>query len=170
MRPEKSNLMISRGLHLYSEGSTRQCESRETEEALKLPNRHARTYSIKILKCVYANAGSIVSKEESKTRTNCWKREHFGTSDHQIVRWNIPIGKKKASEVSNTFYSFFYVYDIIRKTLTEIDLTRKTVDTNVEDSWEIIKLNSQKVCSIAKHGTKETIWITREVIRAKITK
>ena len=59
--------------------------------------------------------------------------EHFGTSDHQIVKWNTPIGKEKASEGSNTFHSFFKGdYDIIRKALTEIDLTRKTVDTNVE--------------------------------------
>ena len=57
-----------RGLHLQSERPIRQYESRETEEALRLLNHHARTYMYtganKILNCVYANARSKVSKEK----------------------------------------------------------------------------------------------------------
>ena len=39
--------------------------------------------------------------------------------------------KGKTSERSNTFYNIFKaIYDIIRKAITEVDLTRKTADIN----------------------------------------
>ena len=100
--------------------------------------------------------------------------EHFGTSDHQIVRWNIPIGKEKTSEGSNTFYSFFRAnYDIIRKAITEVDLTRKTTDTNVEESWEIKgELNNIVKKYVPKQNRlqKRLPRITRDVIKDKRSK
>ena len=66
--------------------------------------------------------------------------EHFGTIDHQIVRWNLPIGKERADNGSNKLYSFFKAdNDVITNTLTKVDLTWKTIDINVKESWEIIK-------------------------------
>lgn len=101
--------------------------------------------------------------------------EHFGTSDHQVVRWNIYLDNEDLKKENLDSKNFFKAdYDKIRNELEKTNLAKKIESANVEEAWAIIKKELNLVVDkyIPSRGRtqKRQPWLTKEVIKCKRAK
>src|ERR1700733_9798909 len=101
--------------------------------------------------------------------------EHFGNSDHQIVRWDLVMEQTQEVKVYVTRPNFFKAdYELVRKRLREKDLEGAVQGLEVNEAWRKFKELLRGIIeeNIPKHKrtNKRRPWVTREVQRKRRAK
>lgn len=100
--------------------------------------------------------------------------EPFGTSDHNIIRFELIISCAD-NKINFPKYNYFHAdYDKIRNYLDDKDWDNILNETNVNILWNNIKSEldniKEKFVPLAKITNKKSKWVTREVIRCRRAK
>ena len=135
-----------------------------------------------IVQCVEDCTGSknvldlILTSEENMVE-NLSVGEHFGTSDHQIIRWDFSACKevlKKTCEFGKRHDYFKADYDKMREDAREIDWARVMKGEDIETRWEGFKNSLEtlrvKWVPLKLDRNKKCKWVNRAVVRARRAK
>ena len=97
--------------------------------------------------------------------------EHFGTSDHQIIRWNILAYKVIQKQIKSYNYNKGDCYKI-RDEAGSITWNEIVTGNNVESDWSRLKLFFEKIrdkfIPFKNSKIKQNKWITRAVIKCRL--
>ena len=100
--------------------------------------------------------------------------ECFGTSDHQIIRWDLTISDIKQTSKDVRYNYFKADYDNIRKCIINKNLMSKITGLNVENSWKVFIQSMQEVIEgqvpIQKNWNNKNPWMTRLIIKKQRAK
>ena len=101
--------------------------------------------------------------------------EHFGNSDHQIVRWELVMEQNQEVKAYVTRPNFFKAdYEIVRKRLREKELEGAIQGLEVNEAWsklkEILRETIEEIIPKHKRTNKKRPWVTREVQRKRRAK
>ena len=100
--------------------------------------------------------------------------EPFGSSDHQIVRFDVVKYKITTEEIRNKFNYFKGNYESIRDKIKEIDWDIIFEHLDVEQMWTILRDKLHKLrdefIPLAKNKNTKKKWINRNVIKRRRAK
>jgi ribonucleases P/MRP protein subunit RPP40 len=125
------------------------------------------------------NVLDLVLTSEENMVENLTVGEPFGSSDHQIIRWDFISCKGPHRNLSEAVKSYDYFkadYDKIRDECKEIDWTRVMQEQNVELAWMAFKesletLRDKRVpIRGLKNGKGKCKWVTKAVLRTRRAK
>jgi len=119
------------------------------------------------------NILDLVFTSEENMIKNLVVGENFGTSDHQIIRWNMLACKELQRDIKS--YNYTKVnYDIMRHEIALLTWDNIIIVENVEDDWFQFKAVIEKIrnelvpCKTAK--IKISKWVTRMVTKCRRAK
>jgi ribonucleases P/MRP protein subunit RPP40 len=101
--------------------------------------------------------------------------EHFGTSDHQVVRWELVMEQTQEVKAYVRRPNFFKAdYELVRKKLREKDLVSAIQGLEVNDAWRKLRELMTDIIveniPMLKRTNKRRPWVTREVQRKRRAK
>src|SRR6266568_4819827 len=119
------------------------------------------------------NILDLVLTSEENMIENLSVGERFGTSDHQIIRWNMLACKEIQKEIKSFNYNKGD-YDNMRVEAGLIKWNEVVTGNNVESDWSRLKKNFEqmrkKFIPFKNSKIKQSKWITRSVIKCRRAK
>jgi hypothetical protein len=101
--------------------------------------------------------------------------EEFGTSDHQIIRFNIVLEHEKEVEAYQKRYNYFKAdYDKVRIKIREKNVAMRLSGLGIQDRWKQFVLCMREVVEetvpVIRRNNKKRPWINKEVQKARRSK
>ena len=129
------------------------------------------------------NILDLIFISEENMIKNLSVREHFGTGDLQIIRWNMLAYNLASNKImfpkviKKQIKSYNYnkgEYDKIRDEAGSINWNEIVTENNVESDWSRLKLFFEKMrdkfIPFKNSKIKQNRWITRAVIECRRAK
>jgi hypothetical protein len=122
------------------------------------------------------NVLDLVLASEENMVENLIVGEPFGTSDHQIIRWDF-IACKRALRKGETVKSYNYFkadYNKMRGDCKEINWAEVMHEDCIEQAWkgfrESMETLRDKHVPVCRNKNVKSKWVNRDVVRARRTK
>ena len=101
--------------------------------------------------------------------------EEFGTSDHQIIRFNVVMENKKEQGAWERHYNYFKAdYDKVRHKTKEKVLANNLMGVNVQESWNkfvvLMKEVAEETVPAFRKCSRKRPWVNKEVQRTRRAK
>jgi hypothetical protein len=101
--------------------------------------------------------------------------EPFGTSDHQIVRWDFLAGKNLVKKQDTVMYDYFKTnYEQMKMEIEQCNWEDVVKGENVESDWNILKTAliklRDKYVLLKKQSSNKCKWITKTVTKCRRAK
>ena len=121
------------------------------------------------------NILDLVMTSEENIIENVTVGEHFHSSDHQIIRWEIVLQDCKSRETPRKSYNYFKAdYNKVRSKIIKMELLSKVKGVGVDESWKIFKKYMEEVIQemipIKRNLNKKKPWMTRNVLKMRRAK